>query len=136
MKLHNFQLLLTAGIGLMLANSCSDNNRINIDVTGISLDIPVLTLLVGEEQALTATITPENATDKTLIWTSSDNTKANVDNGKVKAISTGTSTIFATTKDGNKSAQCRVAVYPSIVYVTGVTLNKTTITLKEGYVFS
>ena len=80
-------------------------------VTGISLDRTSLTLNVEDNQILTATITPENATDKTIIWTSSDNSVATVDsNGKVSAIKGGTTTITAKTQDGGKTATCSVKV--------------------------
>ena len=81
-------------------------------VTSISLNQSSLTLNEGQEQTLTATVTPDNATDKTLTWTSSDEHIAKVDaNGKVTAVSKGTATIKATANDGSEiSASCAVSV--------------------------
>ena len=52
---------------------------------------------------LSATITPEDATDKTITWSSSDEKVATVDAGKVTGVAEGTATITATTKDGEKT---------------------------------
>ena len=80
-------------------------------VTSISLDQTNITLNIGESQTLKATITPENATDKMVIWTSSNSSVATVDNnGKVSAVKAGNTTITATTQDGGKTATCSVKV--------------------------
>ena len=102
-KLINFWLLLALGTATMVFNSCDKKddpqeivnpNEPNepteptepnepgiIAVTGINLDKSALTLIVNEDYTLTATVLPANATNKTVIWTSSDNTKATVANG-------------------------------------------------------
>ena len=93
-----------------------------VSVTSISLDKSTLTLLVGEEQTLTATITPDNTTNKTVTWTSSDTSKATVDNnGKVAAISEGNATITA--KVGNQEATCAVTIKNPLTYDDGVIIN-------------
>ena len=80
-------------------------------VTGVTLDKTSTTLEVGGTDKLTATITPSNATDKGLIWSSSDESVATVDqNGVVTGVSEGTATITVTTADGNKTAACTVTV--------------------------
>lgn len=56
-------------------------------------------LLVGDEAVLTANVLPENAADKTIVWTSSNDSVATVENGTVTAVSAGTSTIKATASD-------------------------------------
>lgn len=81
-----------------------------IAVTSIELNKKSLTLKEGESETLTATVKPNNATDKTVTWTSSDDTVATVDeSGKVTAVKKGTATITA--KAGEKSATCSVVVY-------------------------
>ncbi len=60
-------------------------------------------------QSLSATVTPEDATDKTITWSSSDEKVATVDGGKVTGVE-GTATITATTKSGDKTATCTVTV--------------------------
>ena len=98
-KFFSFCLLLTLGTATVMFNSCKDdnlNNPENIPVTGISLDIPTFTLTVGEDHTLKATVLPDNATDKTVTWTSSSDVIATVSNiGKVIAISKGTAIITA-----------------------------------------
>lgn len=67
-------------------------------------------MVVGDEATLVASVLPENATDKTVLWASSDETVVSVDeNGKMTAVKAGTATITATAKDGSKVA-CEYAV--------------------------
>ena len=68
-----------------------------------------MTLEIGESETLTATILPNNATDKTVTWTSSDQAVATIANGKITAIGSGNATITATTSNG-KTATCTVTV--------------------------
>ncbi len=78
-------------------------------------------------------MSPENATDKTVIWTSTKPAVATVDeNGKVITVKAGTTTIRATTKDGEKFATCQIIVSGGAIAVTGVKLDKTTAELEEG----
>ena len=106
-----------------------------IAVTGVSLSKTELTLTVGDSHTLTATVSPSNATNKNVTWRSSNTAVATVTNGVVKGLKEGTATITVTTADGGKTATCSVTVKPQEVRVTGVTLNKTSITLsvKRSY---
>ena len=100
-------------------------------VTEVTLDKDSLTLEVGGSETLTATITPDNATEQDVAWSSDNENVAKVENGKVTAVGAGSTTIKATV-DG-KSAECSVTVNaPATVPVTGVSLNKTELTLTEG----
>ena len=83
-----------------------------VSVTGVSLDKTELSLTVGDTETLTATVAPDNATDKTVTWTSSNSTVATVDqNGVVTAVARGTAVITATAADGSgASASCTVTV--------------------------
>ena len=105
-----------------------------LPVTAVTLDKEKLALEVGGEATLVATVTPDNADDKTVTWTSSDSNIASVDeNGKVTAVAAGTATITATA--GNQTATCEVTVTEKTsvtVTVTGVELDQTTLTAKEG----
>ena len=107
-----------------------------VPVTGVTLNKIVLELHMGDSETLKATITPANATNKYVTWTSSKPTVATVDaNGKVTAKSLGMADITVTTKDGGYTATCRVGVVRrpgGNVSVTGVTLNKTTLKLGKG----
>ena len=106
-----------------------------ISVTGVTINKSTLSLVEGSSETLSATITPENATNKTVLWTSSNTAVATVLNGKVTAKSAGTAVITATTADGGYTASCTVTVTekaPTVISVTGVTLNKSAVSLEEG----
>ncbi|MGN1060225.1 MAG: Ig domain-containing protein, partial [Candidatus Coproplasma sp.] len=108
-----------------------------VAVTGVSLDKTQLTLKIGgnEEAPLTATVAPDNATNKTVSWSSSNTEVATVSGGVVTALKEGTATITVTTEDGNKTATCAVTVEaadPVNVPVTGVTLNSSELTLRPN----
>ena len=94
-----------------VSHKCEDVSfkvTVNAPVTGISLDKETISITEGETETLTATITPSNATDKTVTWTTSDSAIATVDGGVVTAVKAGTATITATA--GAYSANCVVTV--------------------------
>ena len=84
----------------------------NIEVASVTLNKTEITLEEGGEGTLTATVNPENATDKTVSWTSSNEAVSTVLNGKVKAVKEGTATVTA--KAGAKTAECKVTVTKQI----------------------
>ncbi len=79
-----------------------------VTVTGISLDKTETTLKIGETVKLTASVSPDNATDKTVTWNSSDAAVATVKDGTVTAVHSGKATVTASS--GGKSATCTVNV--------------------------
>ncbi len=104
-----------------------------VDVTGITVTPTTKALTVGEDFTITSTVTPDNATDKSVTWTTSDDTIATVDaNGKVTALKEGTATITATTNDGGFKATCTVTVSATKIDVTGITVTPTSRTMHEG----
>ena len=104
-----------------------------INVTEVKLNKTETTILVGASETLVATVLPENATNRNVSWKSSDEAVATVDaNGKVTGVKAGEAVITVTTEDGGKTATCKVTVSDKEVKVTGVTLNKTTLTLETG----
>ena len=107
-----------------------------VKVESVSLNKTSIEIEVGKTEQLTATISPDNATDKSVTWTSDKTNIATVStSGVVSAKAKGTATITVTTKDGNKTATCQVTVKPSttpIVAVTGVSLDKASATLEVG----
>ena len=104
---------------------------IPIAATGISLNKTSKTILEGDRLTLTATVTPENASNKKVIWTSSVPAVATVNNGEVQALAEGTTMITATTEDGSFTATCNITVEPKVT-VTGVSLNRTNETIMVG----
>ena len=104
-----------------------------VNVTGVTLDKTTLSLEEGATGNLVATVAPSTATDKTVTFTSSDAAIATVDNtGKVTAVKPGSADITVTTKDGGKPAKCALTVTAKQIPVTGVTLDKSTLSLEVG----
>ena len=103
----------------------------NVSVTDVTLDKTEAALTQGETVQLTATVKPDDATDKTLTWSTSDSKVATVDEtGKVTAVETGSATITA--KAGDKTATCAVTVTAKAIEVTEITLDKTEVEIIEG----
>ena len=92
--------------------SCSDDDEKEgtIAVSAIAVNPTTAAVKPGATVTLSATVTPEDATDKTITWSSSDEKVATVDGGKVTGVAEGTATITATTKSGDKTATCTVTV--------------------------
>ena len=105
-----------------------------VNVSGIALDVTEKQLEEGESFTLKATITPDNASDKTVTWSSQNADIAEVDqNGKVTAKKAGQTTVTATTKDGAKTASCAITV---IARVASIALDVTEKQLEEGESFT
>ena len=82
-----------------------------VAVTGVTLNQSEAQMTVGGETlTLTATVNPNNATDQSVSWSTSDPTVATVANGVVTAVAAGTATITVTTTDGSFTATCAVTV--------------------------
>ncbi|WP_051206102.1 starch-binding protein [Butyrivibrio sp. FC2001] len=103
-----------------------------VSVTGIKLNKKKVKIGKTGKFQLEATVEPENATNKDITWTSSDEKIAQVSaEGLVTAKKKGSCVVTATTKDGQFKAECKVTVTKK-VNVTGVKLNKSKKTLKKG----
>ena len=86
-----------------------------VAVTGVSLSKTSLSLRVGNTEQITATVSPSNATNKSVTWSSSDDSVATVDqSGNVTAVKAGDATITVRTTDGGKTASCSVNVTAAI----------------------
>lgn len=85
-----------------------------VAVTEVSLNAKAVTLKVGETYQLKETILPENATDQTVTWTSSNTKAATVSGGAVTAVGTGSAVIIVKTNSGAKTASCTVTVQGSL----------------------
>ena len=117
-------------LGIVLT-SCTEDIA-PITVSSVTLDTTSMTLIEGDSQTITATISPSDAENKTILWISSNSSVASVRGGVVTAIAPGTATITAKTDDGAKTATCKVTVVAKVYPVTGVSLNKTSASLTEG----
>ena len=117
----NYSLLIQAlmALSLLFVTGCSKDDPSNdsgngnnkITVTGVTLNKTTLTLDVGKTDTLKATVTPSDATNKNVTWTSDNAKVATVTgSGIVTAIAAGTTTVTVTTTDGNKTATCFVSV--------------------------
>lgn len=102
---------MTLAISALIASCDSDDS---VAVSGVTLDSTNLSLAPGDSATLVATVSPDNADDKSVTWKSSDTDVATVDVsagvGVVASKSVGTATITVTTTDGGKTAKCTVTV--------------------------
>lgn len=117
-------LLLCATITLVSCETIDDS----IPVSGITLNKTELSMIKDGKETLTATMAPENATDKQVTWESSDANVATVsETGEVTAVKEGTALITAiSVADNTKKATCTVTV---AILPSEITLNKTTLLL-------
>ncbi len=118
-------------------SGCSDYLTVTVSntvpVTSVTLNRSSLSLEEGDSASLSATVCPDNATNKNVNWTSSNNGVATVNNGIITAVSKGSARITATAADGSgKSASCLVSVTGDIL-VTSIELTPSNTTLRVGY---
>ena len=104
-----------------------------VSVTGVSVSPTSLSLITGNSSQLTATVSPSNATNQAVTWSSSNTSKATVDqDGTVHAIAAGSATITVTTADGGFTANCSVTIsdpvtyYPEGTYAANITISSAT----------
>ena len=103
-----------------------------VEPESVTLGADEISLEVGDTYTLTASVEPQNAEDKSVNWTSSDETVATVSGGVVTAVAEGTATITATTKVGGKTAECAVTVVNATVTILYGDVNKDgKVTLKD-----
>lgn len=116
-------------------DSCSITvSNAKVSVTGVSLNKNVASIYTGNTEKLIATVTPDNASDKSLIWESNNTAVATVSAGTVTAVKAGNAKITVTTVDGNFSAACAVTVedIPYDVKVTGIEIASGTASVAVG----
>lgn len=103
-----------------------------VEVTGISIAPTEMTLVVGEAKSIEAVLTPGNATDKSVKWSTSDIEVAYVSEGKVLGLSAGEAVVSASTPDGAFKAECKVTVVRDVIHVTSISVTPVTLALEEG----
>lgn len=126
----NATLTATTTDGKHTATCTVAVSELKIPVTGVTITPPTLELEVGETKPLVVTVAPENATDKTYVWTSGDPSVVTVADDVATAVGVGNATLTATTTDGNFTATCAVTV--SDVSVTGITISPASATIPTG----
>lgn len=94
----------------------------SISVTSVALDKSSLGIVAANTETLTATVEPEDATNKNVLWSSADPSIATVTDGDVTAVSEGNTTITVMTEDGEFTAECIVTV--SLVAIEKIELDK------------
>ena len=112
MKNKFWIIALIAIIGFSMA-ACDDGDdgATTVHVKGVTLNKNIITLNIGDTETLTATVAPNNATNKAVKWSTSNEAIATVaTNGVVTAVAAGSATITVTTADGGKTAICVVTV--------------------------
>ena len=103
-----------------------------VEVESISLDKEELSLEEGATATLFATVKPENATDNTVTWTSSNEEVATVENGVVTAVRASETPVTITATAGGKEATCTVTVTAKTVAVESVTITGTGVENKKA----
>lgn len=135
------RIFMSAAMFLVILAGCekdeptptTDPSPTTVSVTGVTLNKASMNLVEGESEVLSATVSPDNATNKAISWKSSDAAVASVDaTGKVTAVKAGSATITVTTTDGSKTATCAVTVTAKEVKVTGITVDPAILEIKEG----
>lgn len=135
----NGEAVVTATITNFAGNKVSASCVVTVEapaVVAVNLDKAEASLKVSEMMQLTATVCPDNAADKTLIWSSSNNNVATVDaTGLVTAISVGTTEIRVSANDGlGVSATCKITVEP--ILIESFSISPKSFTGKEGETFT
>ena len=117
---------VSAGTATITVTTVDQSKTATCEVTVAAATVPVTGVTLSQNEAhlyynrtpntltLTATVAPDNATNKAVTWTSSNPSVATVENGVVTAVAPGTAVITATTQDGNHTATCAVTVRPDI----------------------
>ena len=103
-----------------------------ISVTGISINKTSTTIVVGGTEQLSAIVSPTDASNKGVIWSSNNTSIASVNNGLVTAKAEGSATITAKTSDGGFSATCTVEVSAKSVSVESVSLDHTSYEMEQS----
>lgn len=112
MKLSAMFLRMLGAIGAcaaLLCISCTEEPA-SVPVTSVILNTSAIELIVGESESLIATVTPSNASNRKVIWSSSNSGIAYVNDGVVTAVKKGVAKITVVTDDGGKTAECQVTV--------------------------
>lgn len=125
-----FRFIVAVAVSSAVFVSCSSSE---VRVQGITLYPTSLSVEPGDAIVLEATVVPENASNKDVIWNSGDESVATVDqDGTVIAVAEGKTVIKAITEDGRFTAVCQVTVAYEVIPVEDVRIEPVTLTLEKG----
>lgn len=102
-----------------------------VHVSGVTLNKNSTSIVAGGSETLTATVSPNNATNKSVNWSSNNTGVATVSNGTITAVAAGNATITVTTVDGNYSATCTVTV--TAPQTKTLTITRSSFSTSGGY---
>src|SRR6056297_2732339 len=109
------------------------NVSVTIPVSSVALDKTTADVVVGETTTLTATVSPADADNQIVAWSSNDESVATVDGGVVSGVAAGTTVIrAASAEDSGLYDECSITVTSSAVSVTGVSLDSSTLSIEKG----
>ena len=130
------KLIAFLGLAFFVMACSDDDSPVTpqvVKVTGVTLNVKEVSLMVGAKETLKVVVAPENATNKRVTWSSNKTDVASVDGqGVVTAHKAGEALVTVKSEDGGKTATCKVTVKAEKVAVTGVKLDKTEHTLAVG----
>lgn len=130
------KLIAFLGLAFFVMACSDDDSPVTpqvVKVTGVTLNVKEVSLMVGAKETLKVVVAPENATNKRVSWSSNKTDVASVDGqGVVTAHKAGEALVTVKSEDGGKTATCKVTVKAEKVAVTGVKLDKTEHTLAVG----
>lgn len=133
MKRIGIILVLVAGLVSVVMTGCR-KDKDDIPVSGVSLSVSEFVLKVGQDTVIKATVTPQKASDPSVIWYSDNPSVATVDNGRVYGVSSGSALITVETLDGEFTAFCVVTVVPLYVPVESIGLDRDSVSLIIGHI--
>ena len=123
------KFIIPLAMAFLFALSCDKTHE--VAVSDVSIDQATADMTIGEKKQLTATVSPSDATDQSITWSSTKKNVATVDDhGLVTAIAEGQTTIKA--RAGSKTSVCIVTVHKEIIAVTSITLDKSSLSLVKG----
>lgn len=124
---HTRRALLTAAAAILLITSCGKKEE-TVGVSSVTVTPSRIEIIEGGSAALSASVSPEAASDRAVAWSSSDRSVATVDKaGTVQGLKPGTATVTATAE--GKSGTCTVTVKAKVVPVTGVDVKPWSVTI-------
>ena len=129
---HSMKRFFAFVSALILGLSCTNTiEKADIPVASVSISRSSAELVEGESLTLTASVSPSDATEKTVSWSSSKPSVASVDQkGTVNALSVGTAVIKASA--GGKNDSCTITVISKTIEVSSIALDKSSLSLKIG----